>query len=230
MSPSDSVGKSAATHDYLKDLAIKGRLRPGRHLSPVELADQMRVSITPIRDALVRLAEEGYLTWAATRGYFTKPFSVDEQRDLLSLLWLNRLPALLLGASPVASAALASLVDLPRDPRITDPHTAPAAIEAAARCLEDQHRVLAEATGNKVLARQAQGQIERTYLVRRLDLSEPARRRTAAARLSEVAQALIAEDLSTAFAVTRLHLGDLERRLPALVALANSQALQSDFP
>jgi DNA-binding GntR family transcriptional regulator len=230
MAPNDAVGKSASTHDYLKDQAIKGRLRPGRHLSPVDLAGQLRISVTPIRDALVRLTEEGYLTFAATRGYFTKPFSVDEQRDLLRLLWLSVVPALFLAERAAARCALQGLLDLPRDGDVTNPGISIAITEAAARRFEGRHIALAEATGNTLLVRQSQGQIDRTHLVRRLDLGDPANRRAEAAHLSALAQEVLSEDLTGAFAAARRHLAELEARLPALVALANSQALQSDFP
>lgn len=230
MAPSDAGGKSASTHDYLKAHAIRGRLRPGRHLAPVELAAQLRISVTPIRDALVRLTEEGYLTWAATRGYFTKPFAVDEQRDLLRLLWLSVIPALFMLEGCGASGALQDLLDLPRDARVTDLETSAAATEAVARHFEVLHLALTEATGNRILSRQACSQMERTHLVRRLDLADPVNRRAEAAQLSALAQAVLHGDLGGAFEVVRRHLAQVEARLPGLVALANSQALQSDFP
>jgi hypothetical protein len=82
----DVLGKSASAHDYLKRYAIEGRLRPGRRLIPSDLEKHFGISATPIRDALVRLAAEGFLTWEPSRGFFSKPFSLEEQCDLNHIL------------------------------------------------------------------------------------------------------------------------------------------------
>src|SRR4051812_43830733 len=82
------LGKAASAYEYLKQLAIGGDLRPDRRLSAIDLADYLRVSVTPIRDALVRLAADGFITWEMSHGYFTKPFTVDEQRQLLELSYI----------------------------------------------------------------------------------------------------------------------------------------------
>jgi len=62
----DVLGKSASAHDYLKRYAIEGRLRPDRRLIPRDLEEYFGISATPIRDALVRLAAEGFLNWEPT--------------------------------------------------------------------------------------------------------------------------------------------------------------------
>src|SRR5688572_19488363 len=72
--------KSASAYEYLRRLSAEGRLRPGRRLSPPDLANELQVSQTPIRDALARLAAEGFISGRDGRGYFTKAYTVEEQR------------------------------------------------------------------------------------------------------------------------------------------------------
>jgi DNA-binding GntR family transcriptional regulator len=223
-------GKSASAHDALKDQAIKGRLRPGRHLAPVDLASRFRISITPIRDALVRLAEEGFLTWTASRGYFTKAFSVEEQRDLFSLLNFSVLAAASDGPDGAAVSALQALRAVPEDPRLESAATTAAAAEAWAGHVERLGLEVVAATGNRVALVQMRNYQERTYLVRRLDYLDPEVRREAAQCLRHTAEALLSKDLTLAFEVSGRRLAAQTGRLPQLVALANSQALQADFP
>lgn len=50
---------SPQVFDHLRDLIISMTLTPGMVLSRAELADQYGISQTPVRDALIRLSEEG---------------------------------------------------------------------------------------------------------------------------------------------------------------------------
>src|SRR5689334_1233539 len=86
--------KSASAYEHLRRLATEGRLRPDRRLSPPDLAAELRVSVTPVRDALARLAAEGFISGRGGRGFFTKAYTVEEQRSLLQLLIAMGLAAL----------------------------------------------------------------------------------------------------------------------------------------
>ena len=46
---------------WLRDSIIAGRLKPGEQLKLVELAEQAGLSTTPVREALSRLREEGFV-------------------------------------------------------------------------------------------------------------------------------------------------------------------------
>ncbi len=59
-----------------------------RRIRPEELADELRVSTTPVRDALKLLAREKLVTNIPNTGFFTKPVSEREMRDLFNLQWL----------------------------------------------------------------------------------------------------------------------------------------------
>ena len=46
-------------YDSLKQMILSGRLRPGQKLAERELTEELKVSRTPIREALSRLVQEG---------------------------------------------------------------------------------------------------------------------------------------------------------------------------
>ena len=54
---------------------------PGEKLSEVELAQRLGVSRTPVREALTRLVNDGFLL-PASRGFVRKPLDVQETLDL----------------------------------------------------------------------------------------------------------------------------------------------------
>lgn len=53
----------------LKDVLLSGAIRPGTRLEPARLADELTSSVTPVRDALHRLAGEGLVEMRASDGF-----------------------------------------------------------------------------------------------------------------------------------------------------------------
>jgi DNA-binding GntR family transcriptional regulator len=54
----------------IKDAILTLRFRPGQALSHRDLATQLQISETPIRDALQELEREGFVTRVAYKGTF----------------------------------------------------------------------------------------------------------------------------------------------------------------
>ena len=61
--PVDGRGgdRSAAVYAKLRELIVRGRLAPGARITETDAADRLGVSRTPVRAALQRLAQEGYV-------------------------------------------------------------------------------------------------------------------------------------------------------------------------
>lgn len=57
------------TYDILREALITNRLIPGQRLNIEQLAQDLNVSITPIRHALVRLEADGFVTREPYKGY-----------------------------------------------------------------------------------------------------------------------------------------------------------------
>lgn len=69
----------------LREMVLNGDLQPGERLTEAELAEQLGLSRTPIRQALPVLAQEGLLTSQSTRGYLVRRFSAAELADAVDL-------------------------------------------------------------------------------------------------------------------------------------------------
>jgi DNA-binding GntR family transcriptional regulator len=76
-------------HEYvlksLRDAIMDGRLSGGTHLVQSELASQLDVSITPVREALRDLATEGLVVFDPHRGALVRSLDLAEVRELYEL-------------------------------------------------------------------------------------------------------------------------------------------------
>ncbi|WP_336966668.1 GntR family transcriptional regulator [Sphingobium aquiterrae] len=80
MSPAQILERSYQT---LKQRLIDGGFRPGQRLEAARLADDMHVSITPVRDVLNRLTGEGLVEAIAGGGFYVQSLDESVLRDLL---------------------------------------------------------------------------------------------------------------------------------------------------
>jgi DNA-binding GntR family transcriptional regulator len=62
MSERPSPGRAEAVYQILRDQIVHGRLAPGARIMELELTEALGVSRTPVRAALQRLRQEGYVT------------------------------------------------------------------------------------------------------------------------------------------------------------------------
>ena len=74
--------KVDATYEQLRSWILTGRLKPGEKLDQSLLAAQMRVSRTPLRQALLRLASERLIEAEPHRSAVVAPLSLIEIEDL----------------------------------------------------------------------------------------------------------------------------------------------------
>ncbi len=86
-SPRDAhdVSLSQSVYLALKKAILDNQLRPGNKLTHESLAQLLGVSRTPIREALERLYQEGFVIRLPRRGFFVAEIGVVEARELYEL-------------------------------------------------------------------------------------------------------------------------------------------------
>jgi DNA-binding GntR family transcriptional regulator len=67
-----------ATFQTLKSLLVEGKIAPGTKLNERELAESLKVSRTPIREAIRRLAADGLVELIANRGAIAVQLSIED--------------------------------------------------------------------------------------------------------------------------------------------------------
>jgi DNA-binding GntR family transcriptional regulator len=70
----------------LRDLLVEGRIAPGAKLNERELCEQLRVSRTPLREAIKLLAAEGLVDLLPNRGAVAARLDEDDVRNTFELL------------------------------------------------------------------------------------------------------------------------------------------------
>lgn len=74
-----TVGEQAA--DYVRGLILDGELAPGERIPQTEVASAFGISRTPLREALVILEREGWISIEAHRGAFVNAFDARTIED-----------------------------------------------------------------------------------------------------------------------------------------------------
>jgi DNA-binding GntR family transcriptional regulator len=84
----------ADVHKELLGLILQGTLTPGQRLRDTDLAQQLGVSRTPVREALLRLEREGFIRSQLHQGFSVQPLFESEIRDVYPLVGLLECSAL----------------------------------------------------------------------------------------------------------------------------------------
>lgn len=93
--------------DILRQRILTGDLAPGSRHSVYRLADELGVSRTPVREAVLRLADLGLVTIERNRGITVRGVRAEDVRDVFELRLLLEVPA----AAESATHASAELID-----------------------------------------------------------------------------------------------------------------------
>lgn len=67
---------------YVRDLIMSGEVRQGEFLRLEHIAEELGVSVTPVREAMLSLRGEGFVNLEARRGFTVAPLSRRDVEDL----------------------------------------------------------------------------------------------------------------------------------------------------
>jgi len=76
---------SQKAYRVLKRAIIRGDLTPNSKLILTEIAKSLRISITPIREAISKLASEGLVTIIPNKGMMVKEIDIDDFQESLQV-------------------------------------------------------------------------------------------------------------------------------------------------
>lgn len=195
-------------YDALREMAISYRLAPGSRLNEVELARDLDVSRTPLREAINRLVSEGLLV-SDGRGVFARRLDVAEVRDLYEARLGLETFIVTLACRRAQPQALDRLdAYLQHSMAVHDS----SAVEDLVTLDEGFHEHLAALTGNAELQRMLQNIHARIHFFRWVDMS--GRRDRTQAEHREIAAAIRAGDEARALEAAHNH---ITRRLDQIV-------------
>src|SRR5436305_6110025 len=76
-------------YHHLRELIVSGRLAPGSRVIESDIAERLGVSRTPVRSALHRLQQEGYIVGVgrgSEQRLTVAPLTQDDARDLFAII------------------------------------------------------------------------------------------------------------------------------------------------
>src|SRR6478609_11465686 len=85
LEPMDYRTKEEQVADYLRERIISGVYARGSRLKQAEIAEELKLSITPVREALKLLEAEGYISGDSYRGARVVPFDASASGEILNL-------------------------------------------------------------------------------------------------------------------------------------------------
>jgi len=73
-------------YKYISDKIQSGELQANQKISEAEICNDLSISRTPAREALIKLASDNLIEYAPRRGFFVKEVSLKEKLDVYSVL------------------------------------------------------------------------------------------------------------------------------------------------
>lgn len=207
-------------HAYVKEAVISGEVGEGTMLSEGQIATELGVSRTPVREAFVQLESLGYLRLYPKRGALVVPVSREEVGPVIDTRWVVERHGIEAAAGSGASAgdpnaggrssrgpdqrALAA-IEATLDAQAE--HIAAGNLSAFADADGDFHQALAAATGNPILIDLYDTLRDRQRrMTRGMVLDSAARAQAFLAQHREIYDAIAAGDAAGATAKLRAHL------------------------
>jgi DNA-binding GntR family transcriptional regulator len=201
------------------------RLAPGQRFSENEIAARLGVSRTPVREALYRLRDEGYIDVVSKSGWTVRPFEFETFERLYEVRVVLELAAVRKLCEMVPAPALDELKEvwlIPHAERLAD-------AREVGRLDEAFHQTLVVAAANPELARIHREIADRIRIVRRLEFTMPERIAKTYAEHAQILRAIVRRKTDQALMLLRTHIelarGEVRKITLHKLALARDTAL-----
>ena len=213
---------SARVYNQIKNLILSNEVMPGQKLHHQHLSERLGVSRTPVREALTRLVQEGYVSFLPNRGFTCKEIRMQEAEELYDLREAIEAFAVEKATANLTDAALDGLR------RKMDRYGEDVQRRFSRERLvydQDVHLEIAQLAGNETLKNSLRHVFERIVLKRRTDgLYDAARGRAAHQEHLKLFEAMARRDADTAVRIMRAHIQ--EGKSNVLADLRQRQAIR----
>jgi DNA-binding GntR family transcriptional regulator len=158
---------SEIAYKRIKDAILKHEIVPGQRLSHEELVLRLQISQTPIREALSRLAQEGYVTRLTNRGYRVSEMTAAEVAELFDLRHALESHCLNEAIQTITADGLSALEENIK--AYKKALAGNAALIDRYLINKDFHMIIAQIAGNRAIARILDDACEKLVLKRRIE-------------------------------------------------------------
>jgi DNA-binding GntR family transcriptional regulator len=193
---------SAVAAELIRSAILDGRLEPRRRLKEEELARELGISRTPVREALLVLQAEGLLDSAPNRGATVRAYEADDLDDLYQLR------ALLEGFAARRAATRISAEDVSRLRESCERFVALRAAEDLGELVQENlafHTIVLEAAASRRLTEMVRQVVQLPLVYRSFYWYSPEQKQISEHYHRQLTAALAAGDAERAELVMKEH-------------------------
>ena len=217
------ISSVALAYKAIRQRILDNVYPAGHRALEQEYADQLGLSRTPVREALLKLAGEGLVEVIPRHGTRVLPVSPDDMREIYEMLTaLEPMAAEILARKKLPPADLKPLIDASRDMsaalKAND-------LDAWAAADERYHRLLIALAGNRLLADTVQGLWDRAHRARMVTLRLRPKPANSTAEHNAIVEAIRAGNAALAARLYRRHRERGSSELLAILEKARLGAL-----
>ena len=204
-----------AVYSSLRDLIVSNALHAGQKLVDRDLAELLKVSRTPIREALGRLAMTGLVEKRVRRGYYVSKFSADQVKDLYEFRKMLEVHAVKLAAQNAQPSHLEEF------DRILDElkklSSDPSGHAKAVKLDMEIHELIARASGNASLHQAMQNVLDKVMCFISVEISNQDSLAAAHRQHQTLLQLIKEKNVEGAAELIRMHVDTAQESLVSVL-------------
>jgi DNA-binding GntR family transcriptional regulator len=205
-----------AAYEALRDAIMTKRFLPGERLMETELADEMGISRTPVREAMRRLEADGYVVIIPRKGSYVAGFSMKDVMDVFEIRTALEMLAAQRAAERATEEELDALKQAVSDMSNTGNGDLLTTVDSDARF----HSLIYQMSKNNRLISLIHDLREQIHRFRSASLSDPGRLKLAVREHQKVLEAIVSRDPDKAAKAIQKH---MEKAQKALIGIVQRQ-------
>lgn len=190
-------------YQKIKQMIFQQKIVPGQRLVYKDLCDMLKMSRTPIINALNRLEQEGFLVSEAFRGFYVKPIDLKEARDLFGIREALETYSVERCIEEADAKGIEALVEK----LLNHKNYMPNYYDRKKFILDAEfHLQIAKMAQNQVLVKLLKMNLEHIYLRNRLERADPRRMLSSVKEHLELVDKIKKKNLSKCTEIIKLHI------------------------
>lgn len=204
-----------AVYSSLRDLIVSNALHAGQKLVDRDLAELLKVSRTPIREALGRLAMTGLVEKRVRRGYYVSKFSADQVKDLYEFRKMLEVHAVKLAAQNAQPSHLEEFDRILDELKMLS--SDPSGHAKAVKLDMEIHELIARASGNASLHHAMQNVLDKVMCFISMEIADQDSLAAAHRQHKTLLQMIKKGDAEGAAELIRMHVDTAQESLVSVL-------------
>lgn len=196
--------------ENLRDAINKGILSPGERLMEIQIAEEMGVSRTPVREAIRKLELEGFVVMIPRRGTYVSNISIKDINEVYEIRTALDILAGGLAAERINDEEIEEMRELLV---LTEKHIGEKNLNKIIEIDSKFHDVLYKASRNERLVNIINNLREQITSIRGQSMNYPGRLADTLNEHKEIVESIAARDIDRAQEAVRIHLENAEQTL-----------------